>query len=163
VPPARTQLTEHMMRHLERGRRPEFVVLYLNDADRAGHDWGWMSPAYLAAAAGIDSGLGFLGRIPDMPDTLAIVTADHGGGGVEPTDHDSPHPVNDEIPLCLLGRAVVAPQVGPLPVSLLDIPPTVLHGLGIAPPANFAGRVLREAFDPADQPADPRPALAMEV
>jgi hypothetical protein len=39
-------------------------------------------------------------------DSLFCVLADHGGGGVAPTDHDAPHPVNDRIPLVLAGPRV---------------------------------------------------------
>jgi arylsulfatase A-like enzyme len=32
------------------------------------------------------------------------------------------------------------------PVSLLDVPPTVLHALGAAIPSSYPGRPLHEAF-----------------
>lgn len=153
VPHARQELGDHLTRHLGQDGQREFVVLYLNDADLAGHGWGWMSPAYLAAAAAIDRGLGFLDRASGEPDVLTIVTADHGGGGVLPTDHDEPHPVNDEIPLCLLGGRVAAGETGLEPATLLDVPPTVLYGFGVRQPREYAGRVLHEAFEP-------EPALA---
>lgn len=123
----------------------EFVVVYMNDADLAGHAWGWMSRAYLHAAATIDRALARILPLVVNPETLVIVTADHGGGGVLQHDHDHPHPVNDTIPLALLGTRVAAGEGGG-GVRLLDVPPTVLHGFGGAAPDSYEGRVLHEAF-----------------
>lgn len=124
----------------------EFIVAYMNDADLAGHAWGWMSPAYLQAAGAVDGALARLVRFCEEPDTLVILTADHGGGGVLATDHDHPHPVNDSIPLALMGGRVAPGLATGVPVTLLDIPPTVLHGFGGTAPAPYEGRVIHEAF-----------------
>lgn len=146
APPAPARLVAAARDHLAGNAGREFVVVYLNDADLAGHHWGWMSPAYLRAAGAIDRAMPALGALADDPGTLLIITADHGGGGVDPTDHDAPHPVNDRIPLALVGGQVAHGQVGEGPVRLLDIPPTVLHGFGGTAPAGYAGRVIHEAF-----------------
>ena len=75
-----------------------------------------------------------------------FVVADHGGGGVRPRDHDLPHPTNDAIPLVIAGRGVRRHSVLVQPISLLDVPPTVLWHLGGAVPAEWEGRILRDAF-----------------
>lgn len=146
APAAPAQLMAAALAHLAGNAGPEFVVVYLNDADLAGHTWGWMSPAYLRAVAAIDRAFEPLDGCPGDPETLFIFTADHGGGGVHPTDHDAPHPLNDGIPLALVGGRIAPGQVGDEPVGLLDIPPTVLHGFGGTAPARYAGRVIHEAF-----------------
>ncbi|HSB55086.1 MAG TPA: alkaline phosphatase family protein [Gemmatimonadales bacterium] len=146
TPPAPGVMLDGAMAHIERNPSPELVVLYLNDADVAGHAWGWMSPAYLQAARTIDLALERLEQVAEDPDTLVILTADHGGGGVLPQDHDHPHPVNEGIPLGMVGGRVIPGLVSPDPVRLLDIPPTVLHGFGGTAPAEYEGRVLHEAF-----------------
>jgi hypothetical protein len=146
APAAPALLLDTAVRHLTRNAAREFVVVYLNDADIAGHAWGWMSPAYLEAAKGIDRALGRLGELIDHPETLVIVTADHGGGGVLARDHDHPHPVNDAIPLAFLGGGVVPGLGGGPAAGLLDIPPTVLHGFGGTAPAQYEGRIIQEAF-----------------
>jgi hypothetical protein len=125
----------------------ELVVVYANDADLAGHAWGWMSDAYLQAARVVDRALARILPFISDPETLVIATADHGGGGVLGNDHDHPHPVNDEIPLALMGgRIAPGVGIGDKPVRLLDIPPTVLHGFGGTAPASYDGRVIHEAF-----------------
>ena len=127
-------------------RTREFVVSYINDTDIAGHAWGWMSPAYLHAAATIDSALAQLEPLLDEPDTLILLTADHGGGGVLPRDHDHPHPVNDAIPIMLLGSRTIPSTTGGNPAHLLDLPPTILHAFGAPIPGSYQGRVLHEGF-----------------
>ncbi len=122
------------------------VVAYVNDTDIAGHAWGWMSTPYLEAAGAVDQGLPALAPLLADPECLVLVTADHGGGGVLSHDHDHPHPVNDRIPLYLLGEAVAGPAISAEPASLLDIPATVLWALGVPIPEQYEGRVLHEAF-----------------
>lgn len=146
APPAPAIMVDAALRHLRRNPGPEMVVLYLNDADLAGHAWGWMSPAYLQAARAIDRGLERLGELAEDPETLVIFTADHGGGGVLAQDHDHLHPVNEGIPIGMIGGRVMPGLVSSEPVGLLDIPPTVLHGFGGTAPAEYEGRVLHEAF-----------------
>ncbi len=130
---------------LELGGSLAFV--YLPDCDRAGHAHGWMSDPYLQAAAGVDAAVHHLAvQTGILDDGLLIVLADHGGGGVAPTDHDAPHPLNDAIPLVLAGHDVRRHQTITRPVSLLDVPATVLDWFGIAVPECYEGTALRDAF-----------------
>ncbi|HEV8382085.1 MAG TPA: hypothetical protein VGQ29_10890, partial [Gemmatimonadales bacterium] len=78
--------------------------------------------------------------------------ADHGGGGVSTHDHAEPHPSNDHIPLILAGPEVTRRHQLTRPVSLLDIPPTVLWWFGLDVPVCYEGRVLTQAFTSASQP-----------
>jgi predicted AlkP superfamily phosphohydrolase/phosphomutase len=119
--------------------------VYLPDCDRAGHAHGWMSAAYHQAVATVDAAVGLLVRFLD--DSLIIVVSDHGGGGVVPTDHDLPHPVNDAIPLILAGAGVRRHRLIASPVSLLDVPATVLRWFGVPIPEVYEGRPLDEAFE----------------
>ncbi len=129
------------------GENRELLTVYLNDADLAGHAWGWMSPSYLRAVATLDRALEPLARLVEDPSTLVILTADHGGGGVLPQDHDHPHPINDAIPIMMLGRRVM-PGVSARSARLLDISPTILHCFGASIPEAYEGRVLHEAMAP---------------
>ena len=102
-----------------------------------------MSPAYLDAARAADEAVGVLadGLFADET-ALLLVTADHGGGGVVPTDHDLPHPANDAIPIVAAGVHVLAGR-GHGSASLLDVPPTILRALGVPIPREYAGRTLQ--------------------
>ena len=139
-------LLDATVRHVEGNPNRELVVAYLNDADLAGHAWGWMSPAYLRAARAIDSAMARIVRLTTDQETLIVITADHGGGGVLERDHDHPHPTNDAIPLMFLGGRVAPGCFSGGSVRLLDIPPTVLHGFGGIVPSAYEGRVIHEAF-----------------
>ncbi|MDE3053810.1 MAG: alkaline phosphatase family protein [Gemmatimonadota bacterium] len=131
-------------------QRSGLVLFHWPDADRAGHEAGWMSPPYGAAARRLDAALGRLAEwtgVEDDPATLLVALADHGGGGVDPKNHDSAHPLDRTIPIVLAGGGVAAGRrLGP-EASILDVPATVLWALGVAAPASYEGRPLAEAFD----------------
>lgn len=129
-------------------QRRGLILLHWPDADRAGHQHGWNSDAYAKAARQLDSTLGQLVHCTNIahdPDTLMILCADHGGGGMQAREHNSLHPLDQRIPLVLLGGRV---RCGPLPpsCSLLDVPATTCWALGVAPPASYSGRPLVHAF-----------------
>ena len=128
------------------------VFVYLNDCDQAGHAHGWMSPQYRAAAVEVDAAIGVLADLTEQ--SLLIVMADHGGGGVSPHDHAEPHPANDHIPLILAGPDVTRRHQLTRHVSLLDVPPTVLWWFGLEVPVTYEGRVLTQAFTRAAQPVE---------
>lgn len=127
-------------------REDRLLFVYLPDCDRAGHAHGWMSDPYLEAAREVDAAIGLLSSA--VEDAVLIVTADHGGGGVFANEHDEPHPVNDRIPLVLAGPRVTRRHQLTRPISLLDIPPTVLWWFGMPAPECYEGRPLTEAFVP---------------
>jgi predicted AlkP superfamily pyrophosphatase or phosphodiesterase len=127
-------------------QRRGLIFLHWPDADSAGHDHGWMSPQYAQASKTLDDTLGELLRIVDLEtdaETLLIALADHGGGGVDPKDHESTHPFDRLVPLYLMGAGVSAGDLGPN-VSLLDVPATILWALGVERPATYVGRPLTD-------------------
>ena len=136
-------------------RENRLLFVYLPDCDRAGHAHGWMSDPYLEAAAEVDAAVGLLSRWTD--DTVFIVTADHGGGGVTANQHDEPHPVNDHVPLIVAGPGVTRRHQLTRTISLLDVPATVLWWFGVPVPDGYEGRPLAEAFARVSGPA-PVPA-----
>jgi arylsulfatase A-like enzyme len=124
------------------------VILHWPDADDAGHEDGWMSPAYGVGARALDAAVGDLVSelaLADDPDTVLILTADHGGGGAVPCAHESDHPLDRTIPVIVVGTTSLAGTLG-TDVSILDLPATVLWLLGARIPESYAGRPLCEAF-----------------
>lgn len=128
-------------------QRRGLVVLHWPDADRVGHESGWMSASYAAAARRMDGAVAELCRLVDLndPNTLLIAVADHGGGGAVVDHHNSAHPLDTTIPLMLAGGAVRRTELA-AGASLLDVPATICWALGVPRPESFAGRPLGEAF-----------------
>lgn len=124
-------------------QRRGFFVLHWPDADRAGHEFGWMTPEYAAGARSLDAALGRLVQMlqPDDTRTLLIALADHGGGGTVATDHESDHPADRTIPIicagCGLGPGDLLDDA-----RLVDVPATVLAALGVAIPSSYEGRPI---------------------
>lgn len=130
-----------------RAQRTGLIVLHWPDCDAVGHRAGWMTTAYLTAVARMDHALGILrGELAAArDDTLLVALADHGGGGRVPTHHDSAHPHDCTIPIFLDGAGVVAQEL-PCGLTLLDVPATVLHALGVPIPDTYAGTPIHQAF-----------------
>jgi predicted AlkP superfamily pyrophosphatase or phosphodiesterase len=130
-----------------RDQRRGLIVLHLPDADRAGHDHGWMSDGYAMAARRMDAAVGALLEEVDLtdPTTLLIALADHGGGGAVPNHHNSEHPLDRTIPLMLAGGAVQRGELAP-GSSLLDVPATICWALGVPRPESYAGTPLTSAI-----------------
>jgi predicted AlkP superfamily pyrophosphatase or phosphodiesterase len=133
-------------------QRRGLILLHWPDADRTGHAYGWNSAAYARSALQLDATLGMLVQRYEIlhdPHTLVILCADHGGGGMHPRNHDSLHPLDQRIPIILLGGGVRRGPLSPQ-CSLLDIPATICWILGATPPASYTGRPLVHAFTGPD-------------
>ena len=137
------------------------ILLHWADADRAGHEHGWMSDAYGQAAVAMDRALGQLMRVVDLSDrsTVMIALADHGGGGRALRHHNSDHPADRTIPVIFAGGGV-RPGTLPAGISLLDVPATILTLLGIPRPASYAGQSLVPRGMMASPPAVPLAAAS---
>lgn len=130
-----------------RTQRRGLIFFHWADADRVGHEHGWMSPEYGAAARQLDSALDVLLDSTDAlhdRHTLVVLLADHGGGGVVDNHHEGAHPLNTTIPLILCGGAVA--RVPLESATLLDVPTTICWALDVKPHESYAGRALIEAF-----------------
>lgn len=102
---------------------------------------------YYAEVAAADDALGkFLRPILERrPNTLLIVTADHGEGlGDHEENHHGLFAYEEtlKVPLILLEKAKVRPRVEKNFVRHIDIAPTVLARLGIEKPAELQGESL---------------------
>lgn len=129
-------------------QRHGLIFMHWPDADRAGHESGWMSSAYAMGARALDAALGTLHDILLRPldqHTLLIALADHGGGGVVANDHDSDHPADRTVPVILAG-AGIEPGMLLGEATLVNVPATVLWALGVRRPPTYEGRALIEAF-----------------
>ena len=86
-----------------------FSFVHFDDPDKAGHNYGWLSPEYLAALESVDGWVGeVLDTIASDPglaaSTVVVLTADHGGSG--PAHGDATDPANYTIPFMAWGAGV---------------------------------------------------------
>ena len=113
---------------------PDFVFLYHGEADEIGHQYGWMSPEYLdQVRKSCDSIRDILTSVPE--DYSIIITSDHGGHGF---DHGENIPEDMMIPICFRGKRFAKEERNGL--SILDIPPTITHLLGIEADPSWEGK-----------------------
>jgi predicted AlkP superfamily pyrophosphatase or phosphodiesterase len=115
----------------------DFVFLYLGGVDTVGHMSGWMSPEYIAAIESADHCVAlFLAEYSE--NTAIIVTADHGGLG---NSHGFDSDEEMTIPLIITGAGFPHGELS-IPVSILDIAPTIAAHAGISAPSQWEGKDL---------------------
>lgn len=91
-----------------------FTFLHLDETDNNGHLYGWHSTEYNNAVKRADRFLddifGMIESTPESTDSTAIIlTADHGGCGVNTFDHGDPtHPEDYTIPFYVWGPGVTS-------------------------------------------------------
>ena len=128
-------------------RDHDLVFVYLSQPDVDGHEFGWDSPEYLAAAGRSDA---HLARLLDAvgDDTTVLVTTDHGGVG---TNHGDPVPEVLETFVVVRAPARVDPATMWPDAGTLNIAPTIADLCDIAPdPAWEGGSLLGRETPIAD-------------
>jgi phosphonoacetate hydrolase len=113
---------------VEHARAPE--VYYTMRADDALNEWGWRGTCYYDSS--------------EYPV----------GGGT----HGGLHEVEMNNLLAVQGTGFKQRYASAWPAAHVDIVPTILHLLGIRPPASVTGRVLSEALTSGAEPPDPESA-----
>jgi arylsulfatase A-like enzyme len=107
-----------------------------------------MSEIYLFEITQTDKAVGrILAALP--PDTLVILTADHGG---HDTGHGSNLPEDMTIPWIIVGPDVVVDHEIQSPVVTTDTAATALYVLGLSLPPDADGQPVHEAFDVSATP-----------
>ena len=122
----------------------DLVFLHLPEPDLAGHQDGFASNSYEAAVHAVDTAIGrIINLVPES--TLLILTSPHGGGGAFGERlHGSDSDADVRVPLLVAGPRVVPGQRAE--ASILDIAPTVLWALGLAPPSHYRGVPLLQGW-----------------
>lgn len=137
--------------------RSDLIFLHLTAPDRAGHDKGWNSSAYMRAITEDDERVGdILSTIDEHPELAkrltVILTADHGGEKGETTHYKIEDRQNYQVPFMVWGRGIprgadlygLNPQrrnpgagrpeySGPQPIRNMDVANTSLRLLGLPP------------------------------
>lgn len=118
--------------------KPDFAFLYLAWTDEVGHEFGWMTPEYLAC---VQNSWEDIQRVRDsIPEEyVVLVIADHGG-------HDRTHgktfPEDMTIPVILCGDPFPAGSDLGDNVSIKDIAPTIADLLDVTPAPEWEGKSL---------------------
>lgn len=116
---------------------PDFVFLYLGEADDRGHNYGWMSDEYMAT---VDVAMSCVEKVLDSvsKDYNIILLADHGG-------HKRFHGSEDDedmlIPLVMCGKAFEKGKELP-EASILDVPVTVASLMDVDSVSEWEGKSL---------------------
>jgi len=136
-------------------KKPVFAMIQLDHVDHAGHEYGHMTPEYLASiahadalVAGILDGIAQAG-IADQ--TLVILSSDHGGIG---KGHGGENIAEVTIPIILSGRGVKAGYVVQQPTYTYDTAATAAFALGLTQPYAWIGRPILPAFKGFEEPAN---------
>ena len=125
---------EDFKRYAECPGLPDFTFFYMGIVDEIGHKYGWMGPEYMEATRfSMDIAGEIAALLPE--DTLLVVTADHGGIG---RSHGSDAPECMTIPLFFYHRGLAPQELEG--ASIMDIAPTVVPLLGVAPDPEWEGR-----------------------
>lgn len=141
-----TPVTEAAIPYLV-NEQPDLCVLYLGDVDIAGHQYGWMSPEYLAAVEANDRHVGMaldaLDRAGLRDQFAVLLLADHGG---HERNHGADIPEDMTIPWLLSGPGIKRNHVIQTPVDLRDTAATIAHLLGLERPAVWEGKPVCDAL-----------------
>ena len=115
----------------------DFLFLYLGAPDVYGHDYGWMSEAYLKS---LEDAWKNIERIMEArsQEDVVLVTADHGGHG---RSHGMDIREDMEIPFFMTGPGIDAGKKLPQ-FNIKDIAPTVLKLFDIKAPREWEGKAL---------------------
>lgn len=109
--------------------KPDVMFVHITDPDNAGHERGWMSPAYITAVRESDRCLGILIDAIDRSGTptLLIVTADHGGSKRQHSGRGKE--LDSRIPWIARGPGIQPGSVLEVDISTVDTAATVLAAL----------------------------------
>ena len=132
------EVTEHFVKAIERGY--DLIVVNYANPDMVGHT-GDLDAA-IAACEAVDAGLAKVVKALDAAGGAMILTADHGNCETmidpETGGAHTAHTLNP-VPVALVG----GPKGAQLKTGrLADLAPTLLHLMGIEPPAEMTGEVL---------------------
>ena len=138
-------LTNAILSYLE-GSNPTALFVQFDEADGAGHSYGYGTSNQLAKISEID---GYIGRIYEayrqkgmLEETLFIVTSDHGGSG---TSHGGLADSEKYVMFAASGKNVQNGTIGD--IEIRDTATIVLHALGYESPETWTARVPSGLFE----------------
>jgi len=123
------------------------TLVHFPEPDIPGHKNGWMSEEYFDSIKNVDIQLGkiitSLKQAQVYDKTFLVITSDHGG---KDHTHRGDHPYVTTILWLAVGKEIKTKYTIKEQVYIYDTAPTVLHALGIKPPKNIDGNIIKEIF-----------------
>jgi 2,3-bisphosphoglycerate-independent phosphoglycerate mutase len=137
-------VTDVLCRAIE-AKRHDFILCNYANGDMVGHSG--VLPAAVKAVEAVDASLARVLASAERAGTTLLITADHGNCElmIDPSS-GGPHTAHttNPVPFLVVGNAgLKGLRHGG---SLRDVGPTVLHLLGVEPPAVMTGKDLREGI-----------------
>ncbi len=127
--------------------KPRLTFVHLDLVDHAGHKFGHGSTEYIAAIEKADKLTGLILAAVEKagmrPDTLVLLTSDHGGPGRK---HGGETMAEIEIPWIIDGPGVAKGRELRSLVNIYDTAPTLAYVLRVKPPSAWIGKPVMEAF-----------------
>jgi hypothetical protein len=122
----------------------DLLFVHFPNVDLTGHGFGWLSDEYLEAVRTADEAFGevFAARAPE---TVFIVTADHGGSDF---GHGADEPEHMRIPWLAAGPGLRARHAVTRGIVTYDTAATAAALLGLTLPADTRGRAVTEILAP---------------
>ena len=169
LPPAEPVLDTYVAERaagIIREHKPHVMLVHLPGVDVVGHAVGWGTPEQVSWLGEADKAVGIvvaaLKTAGVRESTLLIVTADHGGAGVEhlPGDDRSRH-----VPWIVVGpgvrKGMDLTRYPDLTVSVIDTFATACAALGIKAKSAVAGKAVAElSTQSPDPPREPKSTQA---
>ena len=155
LPSRKVTITDSQVLDLVRSylqdHNPRFLFIHLNDADTAGHHYGFGTLTHRRALKEVDGRIGEICAMLDehgyLDGTLLLLVTDHGGtiGG----NHGGKTYRERQCLFAAAGPGVCKNStVGPMDLS--DVGPVVLYALGVFQPSSMTGKVPSGLFEAAD-------------
>jgi predicted AlkP superfamily pyrophosphatase or phosphodiesterase len=123
--------------------RPDFAFVYFGTVDVAGHQFGWMSEAYLRQIERVDKGVGMV-LDALQPEDVVLLQSDHGG---HERTHGAELAEDMLIPWVVAGPGIRRNYVIQTELTLLDTAPTLARILQIPAHPQWEGRCIDEIFE----------------
>ncbi len=132
------QVTDRLIEAVESGDYDVIVCNFANP-DMVGHTGNYA--ATVQAIEALDACLGRLHAAVSLAGGEMLITADH-GNAEKMLDEETGQPhtahTSNPVPLVYVGRPAELEETG----ALADLAPTIIHLLGLEPPAEMTGRCL---------------------
>ena len=145
--PTSVEEISHNFTSFMKENMPGVTLIHFPEPDIPGHKNGWMSEEYFDSIKNVDNQLGkiitSLKQAEVYDKTFIVITADHGG---KDHTHRGNHPYVMTIPWIAVGKEIKTNYTIKEQIHIYDTAPTVLHALGIKPPKNMDGDIIKEIF-----------------